>query len=286
MRQRAAKGRPPSSAERPPAGVLSARAVVARVAVCLVFLLTGCASVPGRKTTLVDGRWVDVAIAGKGGPVVVFESGLGADLTAWDQVFPAVSQLTTSFVYSRPGYGASEPARTPRSARFVVEELRATLRKEGLAPPYVLVGHSLGGLYLQLFARRYPQEVAALLLLDSSHPSQMSGARGHPPITVWTTLLGLYMSGTRGQEFRALDASGRDVLSAPSLAGRPVIVINAGVDPTRSGRPLTEHERLRVDLFRLYPACRQRWVDSTHDLARRRPEVVIEAIGELVDGAR
>ena len=151
---------------------------------------------------------------------------------------------------------ASRPA--PRSARFVVEELRATLRKEGLAPPYVLVGHSLGGLHLQLFARRYPQEVAALLLLDSSHPSQMSGARGHPPITAWTTLLRLYMSGTRGQEFRALDASGRDVLRAPALTGQPVIVLNAGVDPTRSGRPLTEHEQLRVDLFRLYPGCQQR----------------------------
>ncbi|WP_286672160.1 alpha/beta fold hydrolase [Methylocystis iwaonis] len=75
---------------------------------------------------------------------------------------------TTVFAYNRPGIGASAPATTPRDGVTVVEELRATLRAKGIAPPYVLVGHSIGGLYVQLYARRHPNEVAGLGRFDSS----------------------------------------------------------------------------------------------------------------------
>lgn len=252
----------------------------------VALLLSACATLPGVGTTLVHERWVENAVAGTGGPVVVFESGLGADLRTWDRVFPAVSERTTAFAYSRPGFGASERSASERSGRVVVEELRELLRARGLKPPYVLVGHSLGGLYLQLFARRYPEEVAGLLLIDSSHPAQMADVRGRPPHSWWTTLINLYMSGTRGREFRALDRTGRDVLALPPLEGKPVIILNAGKDPTRDGHEASFVERERLDLARLHPGSQLRWVDAGHDLHRSHPQVVIEAIDELLASPR
>lgn len=248
--------------------------------------VASCASLPGSRDTLVDGRWVQGAVMGQRGPVVVFESGLGADLTAWDQVFSAVAGFTTAFAYSRPGYGGSERTTTPRTGRVVVEELRATLRARGLEPPYVLVGHSLGGLYLQLFARLYPDEVAGLVLVDSSHPSQMSGVRGRPPRSWWTMLINLYMSGTRGREFRALHQTGEEVLRAPAFLGKPVTILNAGRDPASLGRDPTPAENLRLALSRLYPGSRLRWVDSGHNIQKQHPQVVIDAIREIVESLR
>ena len=74
--------------------------------------------------------------------------------------------------------GRSDPADSPRDGGHVVDELRALLSAQDLKPPYVLVGHSLGGLYMQLYARRYPDEVSALVLVDSTHPNQFKGAGG------------------------------------------------------------------------------------------------------------
>ncbi len=260
----------------------AARMTPRRLVVLPFLLLAACAGLPGSRTSLLHERWVESAVSGRGGPVVVFESGLGANLRAWEKVVPAVAGFTTAFAWSRPGLGASEPVEGPRTGRVVVEELRALLRAQGLAPPYVLVGHSLGGLYLQWFARRYPEEVAGLVLVDSSHPAQMAGALGRPRVTLGTMLVRLYMTGVRGREFRGLNPTGEDVLAAPTYEG-PVTVINAGRAP--SGEP-TWAERLRLDLARQYPHSRLQWVDSGHNVQAQHPDVVIDAIRQLVEQAR
>jgi pimeloyl-ACP methyl ester carboxylesterase len=148
------------------------------------------------------------------------------------------------------------------------------------------VGHSLGGLYLQLFAREYPDEVAGLVLVDSSHPSQMAGARGRPARTFWTMLLSLYMTGVRGREFRALNQTGEQVLGAPGFDGARVTVLSAGHDPALEGREPTPGEALRLDVARLYPGSQQHWVDSGHNIQVSHPQVVIDAIREHVLRAR
>src|SRR3989344_4654934 len=146
----------------------------------------GCANVPGVVTDTAGGSTVEHALAGQGAPVVVFENGLGANLDWWAKVWPDTVQETTALAYNRAGYGHSEASPGPRDGAHVVEELRALLKARKLPPPYVLVGHSLGGLYMQLFARQYPGEVAALVLVDSTHPDQMRGA-GNPDL--WPTWL-------------------------------------------------------------------------------------------------
>jgi pimeloyl-ACP methyl ester carboxylesterase len=247
----------------------------------VALLATGCASLPvASQGTRIHDRWVECATMGQGSPVVVFESGLGADMTAWEKVFPAVAAFTTVFAYSRPGYGASERAATARAGRVVVEELRATLKARGVEPPYLLVGHSLGGLTMQLFARRHPEEVAGLMLVDSTHPNSFQGFDMWRTPVWWMRLpLALYMSGTRGREFSAINQTGRDVLYAPELTGKPVTVLSAGTGPTQG-------DDLRSDVARLYPGSRHEWVDSPHNIQGKRPDVVIAAIREMVEQVR
>ena len=105
----------------------------------------------------VDGRKVEYAQSGQGTPVVVFENGLGATLDWWAKVWPDAVAEARSLAYNRAGYGHSDTSLAPRDGAQVVDELRALLQARNLPPPYVLVGHSLGGLYMQLFARKFPE---------------------------------------------------------------------------------------------------------------------------------
>ncbi|MFJ2768468.1 alpha/beta fold hydrolase [Streptomyces sp. NPDC087300] len=112
---------------------------------------------------------------GAPGPTVVFVPGagmLGLDyLNLHDRLRTGPGPRATSVLYDRAGTGWSEPGRTPlpRTAAEVTDELRALLRAAEVPGPYVLVGHSLGGLYVRHYAQRFPDEVAALLLLDPNH---------------------------------------------------------------------------------------------------------------------
>src|SRR6478609_6304811 len=133
------------------------------------FLAACSSSVPATVVT-VGGQEVEIATAGASdGATVIFESGLGEDWTHWDRVASQVARHTRVFAYSRPGYGASSPATTPRDPKTIVEELRALLAAQGYAPPYVLVGHSNGGAYMELFAKSHPDEVRGAVLVDPRH---------------------------------------------------------------------------------------------------------------------
>jgi pimeloyl-ACP methyl ester carboxylesterase len=106
--------------------------------------------------------------SGVGKPTVIFESGWGADSGAWDRVIPLVARARRACAYDRAGSGASEPGPDPRDASAIVQDLHAGLRAARISGPYSLVGHSAGGLYVRLFAARYPREVAGLVLVDPS----------------------------------------------------------------------------------------------------------------------
>ena len=150
-------------------------------------------------------------------------------MNTWSYVFPEISRDATAFAYNRPGYGQSESAATPRDGMHVVDELRALLRSKGLTPPYILVGHSLGGLYMQLFARRYPDEVAALILVDSSHPMQFRGKGSLGNWPAWARLIfGVASTPTQKEELDAVNATGDAILALPPPTGKPVIVLSAG----------------------------------------------------------
>lgn len=140
-------------------------------------LLPGCGSDAGTNTepatepapAEVPERALEVVEYGEGETTVVFEAGFGDDWTPWKKVATEVATQARTFAYSRPGYGLSEASPDPRDAAHIVEELRAVLAARGHAPPYLLVGHSFGGAYMELFAKAHPEEVLGLVLVDSRH---------------------------------------------------------------------------------------------------------------------
>ena len=110
---------------------------------------------------------------GRGSPAVIFESGLGGTSLDWIKVQPAVSEFTLACSYDRAGYGWSEPGPPPRHAARIAAELDKLLVYASVRPPYVLVGHSFGGLTIRaLAARKERRAVAGLVLVDATHEQQ------------------------------------------------------------------------------------------------------------------
>lgn len=114
----------------------------------------------------IGGHTMRMLVAGSGETTVVFENGSGAPLEIWGKVQPEVSRFATTVTYDRAGVGLSEQGPPPREGRRIAAELRHALRAARIAPPYILVGHSLGGPYIRIFAGMYPDDVAGMVLVD------------------------------------------------------------------------------------------------------------------------
>lgn len=137
----------------------------------LLLSIQGCSSIP-TQTNMVEiknGK-IAVAVKGNGSQIVVFESGLGENQKTWNKVFNEVAKTNKVFSYDRAGLGESPKSRTSRDPCTIAKELHNTLNASNTKPPYILVGHSIGGLYQYVFAKLYPDDVAGLVLVDSHLP--------------------------------------------------------------------------------------------------------------------
>jgi pimeloyl-ACP methyl ester carboxylesterase len=126
---------------------------------------------PGRLVRFKETR-MHIYVTGEGTPTVVFESGMGASCLSWTLVQPQVARFARAVSYDRAGHGWSDPAREPRTARQIAQELRTLLDAAGIPGPYVLVGHSFGGYVNRVFAHLYHDRVAGMVLVDSVHPAE------------------------------------------------------------------------------------------------------------------
>ena len=127
------------------------------------------------------GRRLRYVCRGEGTPTIIIEQGGGLSIEegflqhlsfGWPKVFASLARRQRTLMHDRAGLGWSYEPRKPRSCSELVKDLRALLRHAEVAPPYLLVGHSIGGFNVRLFASRYPEEVAGVVLVDSSHPDQ------------------------------------------------------------------------------------------------------------------
>lgn len=118
----------------------------------------------------VGGHRLNLYCTGHGSPAVIFDAGQGYSSWSWYKVQPKVAKFTTACSYDRAGMGFSDGGPLPRDAKNTVSDLHALLHNAGIKPPYVLVAHSIAGLYAPLFADIYPQEVAGMVLVDPSFP--------------------------------------------------------------------------------------------------------------------
>ena len=145
----------------------------------LTLLLTACSaptSQPLTPTPMQSGM-VDVGgyelfyqCSGQGSPTVILEAGMGSESSYWARVIAGIAGTTRVCAYDRANLGRSDEARTPRTLRDAARDLHALLGNAGIGGPYILVGHSLGGELVRVFADQYPEEVAGIVLVDAAHP--------------------------------------------------------------------------------------------------------------------
>jgi len=131
-----------------------------------------CLHPPTGELVLIGDARLHLHVSGCGKPTVVLDSALAGSSLSWSKIQPRLAEVTRVVSYDRAGFGWSEPIASPRTVDHMVDELRRLLLGAAVEPPYVLVGHSHGGWVAQLFASRYRQDTAGLVLVDCPHPRE------------------------------------------------------------------------------------------------------------------
>lgn len=145
--------------------------MIKKIVVCLLLLASTVALAANVNQSMVRSSDINywVMQAGHGKPTIILLTGAGEAASAWDAVVPGLSKLSSVFSYDRAGLGNSESLPdllTPRTAKSIVQRLRTLLQRRKVSPPYVLVSNGLGSSYARYFARNFPTEVKALLLIN------------------------------------------------------------------------------------------------------------------------
>jgi pimeloyl-ACP methyl ester carboxylesterase len=239
-----------------------------------------------------------LACTGSGSPTVVMDSGLGATGSAWALVAPKVAAVTRVCVYDRANTGRSDHAPTPRASQELVDDLHALLTNAGVAGPYVMVGHSLGGLNVRLYASEFPDSVVGMVLVDAAHED------------LWDRLLSQMPAPTEGEppEFKAYrnalnSAEGSEridlQLSGAQVRGRrrpfgamPLLVLShgkpiAGIPALYS--PLVERiwSDMQLDMLSLSTNSKQLIAQqSGHNIPSEQPQLVSDSIRQVVQALR
>ena len=254
---------------------------------CLVPLCAAAETLPVVES--IAGRQVEsLVIRNPASPlVVVFEAGSRGTIAKWGKVLGGAGREATVFAYNRPGYGNSDAPTTPRDGRTVVEDLRQLLRHKGLKPPDVLVGHSLGGLYMQWFARAHPEEVKGLVLVDAMYPRVVKAPRDFP----WAVRLAgrTLFSRTVWREIEKMDETVEAVLALPGIDDKPIVrLVNepkphpGQVPPIALDLGVLRNDKASYDrVQKLYPKAKTVIVDSDHQIPLATPEAVVDAIHEV-----
>lgn len=247
----------------------------------------------------VGGRQMYLSCVGEGSPAVVLESGMGDPAAPWLGVESAVAGFTRVCSFDRPNTAgsASDPAPKPRDLTDAVDDLRTLLEVAEVPGPYVLVGHSFGGLIVRMFAGEYPEDVGGIVLVDSSHEEQVARLEAMVTPEQWQEFITLQEQFTGAFEFD-LDASLDQMRLARQetpLPPMPLVVITAGMQVAPGmlppGWPVEVleqvHGELQVDLASLVPGGRQVVAErSGHYIHQTEPDLVIAAIRDVVDAVR
>ncbi len=244
---------------------------------------------PGAIQTTFDvgGRSLYLECGGTGSPTVVMDAGLGNTHDTWQSVAPAARKLTRTCTYDRANLGHSDDAPTPRTSADVVSDLTHLLKAAHIRPPYLLVGHSFGGLNMRLFAADHPTDVSGLLLVD---PTPTTFLKGECAIVNPALCRELRDGWDPGNNPEGLDyvASSAEVERAGPMPPVPMVVLAATdhhqdeiTDPAVEQRIEVVWRHAQMHLAAA-PHGRLIVVPTGHDIQLLRPDVVISALKSLL----
>ena len=273
----------------------------------------------------VGGYRMHIDCAGEGSPAVILESGLGDTFASWRKVQPQIAKFARVCSYDRAGLGYSDSSSQPRTSKVIAGELHALLQAAGIAPPYVLVGHSMGGFDVRLYANLYRNEVAGMVLVDASHPDQenrfppelknMEGSWVREaefleyamPLGI-PRLLGLcdddavqraaecnfHTAAESMAELKNFPESAAQTAATGSLGDLPLAVLSHDPDkpssdlPADVAKPVNDAwQKMQQELSQLSTRGTQVIAkNSSHYIQMDRPDVVIDAVRRVVDQVR
>jgi pimeloyl-ACP methyl ester carboxylesterase len=234
------------------------------------------------------GHSLNILISGEGSPTVIFEAGSGAGLESWSAVESITAEFARTVSYDRAGIGQSEPGPKPRTANQIAAELHTALQRADIAPPYVLVGHSFGGIYARVFADMYPQEVAGMVLIDPSQEAFVDWTKTHLEAD----------SGTLDEQMAKAPQGVRDELAGESAsyaqaraakvpACIPVILLTAMKDDNMPAEVTEVWVDKHEEWIATVPGGKHILVkNSGHSIQNEQPQVVLDAIKEVIDRLR
>lgn len=243
---------------------------------------------PKSHATLIEGQMFRFAKSGQGRPSIVLINGAGGPLDGWYKLYPGIEALGTVFAYDRPGVGGSARPREPQYAETVVAQLRQLLQAAGVAPPFVLVGHSFGALHANLFARAFADEVAGVLFLEATAPDDITELKRFqsPLQRGFIRLLDRISPRDPFDEIRNELETVRDIAEAPGFPPVPVTVLSGTRPLPRLLVPralVRERERTQLGLAALSPLGeRIEARHSAHFPQLTEPDVVLDALRRLV----
>jgi pimeloyl-ACP methyl ester carboxylesterase len=254
----------------------------------------------------IGGRRLWLECAGRGQPTIILEAGGACTSDTWQPVWKELTQLTRVYRYDRAGLGQSDRAQTPRSSAAIVTDLHTLLEHAALSPPYLLVGHSFGGLIACLYANQYRDSVVGLVLLDPTPPDpQGRWLAVLPPATPndsatvrsireWVTLH--CYDPSWNDEGIDQATSFKEFQQVASLNAVPLTVLLSAIPPWNDDSELppalaatftqTLHD-MANDVLRL--SSQSRLISATtsgHFIHHDQPDLVIESITELVNQFR
>ncbi|MBW5448906.1 alpha/beta fold hydrolase [Cohnella sp. CFH 77786] len=235
---------------------------------------------------------LEYARLGEGEPAIIMINGGNGPIEGWYKVIHEIAEHSTVVAYNRLGVGGSDKPSSPQHGKSIVTALRHLLKEINLQPPYILVGHSLGGLYANLFARQYPQEIKGVVLLDSSHPQDMIlNQTQNAFIREINRVLGVFdplFPHRQWNETRFVEQTVQQIETAGPFPDVPLFVVSGGKKPPMMPGSMMELRRQnQLDFLRLSLQSRHVLASqSGHFPQFTEPAVVTQAILDCVGMAR
>jgi pimeloyl-ACP methyl ester carboxylesterase len=230
---------------------------------------------------------LETKVEGTGNPSVILESGFTGGLFLWGPVQGQVAKQTLTLGYERAGLGRSDPGPEPRSAEQIARDLHALLAAKAIAPPYILVGHSAGGLFVRVFAHVYPKEVAGLVLMDPATEEDYEQMQKDKTVE---DLQKMGMPGGAVAQWRALPETIDQARRAWPLPAVPVVVLTSGKPlgtwPLATAEDMQRWLESHSKLVAKIPGSKHMVISNADHLSILKEGVVVEQILTMVDGAR
>lgn len=220
---------------------------------------------------------------GKGRPTVIFEAGLGCTNLDWALVQPEISKIARTFSYDRLNRVSLPADKLPRTSLDQVHELHALLNKAKVKGPYIIVAHSIGGYNARLFAGTYPKEVSGIVFVDSSHENQNDNLS---PEVLAESKKGLATAELNFDELVLSGKQVKEIRKKDALRNIPIVVLAADHNDVNSDSSKI-WLNFQKDLTSLSDHGKYVLVENSgHFIQNDKPQVVIDAIKELITTAR